>query len=139
MPARIHVNDQVRTLRALEVFYVTGKPLSDLQGESPPSYPILKIGLDIQDLKLRTQRIRDRIHQMLEAGWLNEIKEIHAQYGPQLPLLKTLGYAEMQHYLADTYSLDEAIEQTVIHTRQFAKTTAHLVSGPTSDSLVRPN
>ena len=119
--AKIHANDQVRTLRALEVFYVTGQPLSALQGESPPTYPILMIGLEIEDLALKTQRIRDRVLQMLEMGWLDEIKGIHQQYGTQLPLLNTLGYAEMQKFLAHKLSRDEAIEQTVMHTRQFAK------------------
>ncbi|MGK7927919.1 MAG: tRNA (adenosine(37)-N6)-dimethylallyltransferase MiaA, partial [Spirulina sp.] len=43
---KIHANDNTRTLRALEVFYVTGKPISAQQGENPPDYPILQIGLD---------------------------------------------------------------------------------------------
>ena len=118
---KIHRNDQVRTLRALEVFYVTGQPLSALQGESPPSYPILTIGLEILDLERQTQRIRDRILTMLDMGWLDEIQAIQTQYGPDLPLLNTLGYAEMQAYLQGEYSLEEAKTLTVLHTRQFAK------------------
>ena len=119
--SKIHVNDQVRTLRALEVFYVTGQPLSGLQGEAPPEYSILFLGLDIQDMEQKTQRIRSRIQQMLEQGWLKEIQDIQARYGDTLPLLNTLGYAEMRDYLANRISESEAIEQTVIHTRQFAK------------------
>ena len=42
---KIHPNDVVRTLRALEVFYVSGKPISQQQGEDPPNYPILQIGV----------------------------------------------------------------------------------------------
>lgn len=119
--AKIHPNDQVRTLRALEVFYVTGQSLTDLQGESPPSYPILQIGLDIKDVDLRSQRIRDRVHAMIRAGWHEEIRQIQARYGFQLPLLRTLGYQEMLDYLVGKCRIDQAIEQTVVHTRQFAK------------------
>ena len=119
--AKVHANDQVRTLRALEVFYVTGKPLSAQQGENPPSYPILFIGLDIPNLEQHTQLIRQRVSQMLETGWLEEIKSIEAKYGKDLPLLKTLGYAELQNYLRGQKTLIEAQEETVIHTRQFAK------------------
>jgi tRNA dimethylallyltransferase len=43
---QIHERDDVRTIRALEVFYATGQPISSLQGEAPPAYPILQIGLD---------------------------------------------------------------------------------------------
>ncbi|HEY9806912.1 MAG TPA: tRNA (adenosine(37)-N6)-dimethylallyltransferase MiaA, partial [Candidatus Obscuribacterales bacterium] len=50
--ARIHANDQVRTLRALEVFYTTGRPISAQQGENPPKYPILQIGLDAEGDRL---------------------------------------------------------------------------------------
>lgn len=118
---KVHRNDQVRTLRALEVFYVTGQPLSSLQGESPPSYPILEIGLEIIDLDQHIQRIRDRILKMLDMGWLEEIQGIQAKYGSELPLLKTLGYAEMQTYLKGESSLNEATTLVVTHTRQFAK------------------
>jgi tRNA dimethylallyltransferase len=118
---KIHAHDQVRTLRALEVFYVTGQPLSRLQGESPPAYPILSIGLEILDETQKNQRIRDRITKMLHWGWLNEIAAIQTQYGTDLPLLNTLGYAEMQAYLSGESSLEAAQELTAIHTRQFAK------------------
>lgn len=115
---RIHTNDQVRTLRALEVYYVTGIPLSQQQGRNPPSYPIWKIGLESGQL---THRIQQRTLQMLEQGWLAEVEFLLKQYGDDLPLLKTLGYAEMKQHIAGEISLEEAIQLTVLHTRQFAK------------------
>lgn len=115
---RIHANDQVRTLRALEVYYVTGIPLSQQQGRNPPSYPICKIGLESEQL---THRIQQRTLQMLEKGWLAEVEFLLKQYGDDLPLLKTLGYAEMKQHIAGETSLEEAIQLTVLHTRQFAK------------------
>lgn len=117
---KIHPHDQVRTLRALEVYYVTGRPISQQQGENPPPYPILQIGLDCAADHL-TQRIQQRTQQMLAAGWLDEVKYLCDKYGENLPLLETLGYQEMKQHLAGNLSLAEAIELTVIHTRQFAK------------------
>jgi tRNA dimethylallyltransferase len=115
---KIHANDQVRTLRALEVFYVTGRPLSKQQGEDPPTYPILQIGLDTPEID---QRIAQRTSQMFDGGLVDEVKTLVAKYGEDLPLLNTLGYAEVRQYLRGEVDRDEAIRLTVLHTRQFAK------------------
>lgn len=117
---KIHPNDPVRTLRALEVFYVTGRPISEQQGENPPAYPILQLGLDCHPEPL-SQRIEQRTEQMLAAGWLDEVKFLCQKYGDDLPLLNTLGYQEMKQHLQGKLTLDEAKELTILHTRQFAK------------------
>jgi tRNA dimethylallyltransferase len=118
--AKIHPNDRVRTLRALEVYYVTGVPISQQQGESPPNYPILQMGLDC-DSDALDQRIEKRTLTMMEMGLVEEVEQLIAKYGEHLPLLDTLGYAEIKQYLRGDVSLDEAIKLTVLHTRQFAK------------------
>jgi len=117
---KIHPNDETRTLRALEVFYTTGRPISEQQGENPPSYPILQIGLDcgVQDLENRIMR---RTQTMLERGLVKEVETIIHQYGEDLPLLDTLGYREIKEYLKGDISLDSAQYMIVLHTRQFAK------------------
>ncbi|MDK3155426.1 tRNA (adenosine(37)-N6)-dimethylallyltransferase MiaA [Kamptonema cortianum] len=115
---KIHENDSVRTLRALEVFYVTGCPISQQQGENPPLYSTLQIGLDTEDL---TARIARRTQQMIADGFVAEVEYLCQKYGVDLPLLNTLGYQEIKQYLAGKISLEEAIELTILHTRQFAK------------------
>lgn len=117
---KIDSRDPTRTLRALEVFYTTGLPISQLQGENPPDYPIVQIGLDCDRAKL-DDRIRRRVGQMLEMGWVAEVETLCRKYGADLPLLATLGYAQIKRYLAGDISLAEATELTVLHTRQFAK------------------
>ncbi|MCG6134118.1 MAG: tRNA (adenosine(37)-N6)-dimethylallyltransferase MiaA [Nostoc sp. LLA-1] len=117
---KIHPHDIVRTLRALEVFYITGKPISEQQGENPPSYPILQIGLDCELEKLE-KRIYKRTEQMIADGLVAEVEYLSQKYGADLPLLNTLGYQEIKQYLAGEISLDEAKKLTVLHTRQFAK------------------
>ncbi|MBF2020240.1 MAG: tRNA (adenosine(37)-N6)-dimethylallyltransferase MiaA [Hydrococcus sp. C42_A2020_068] len=117
---KIHPNDEVRTLRALEVYYVTGKPISEQQGENPPDYPLLQIGLDCEAEVLR-KRIELRTEKMIEAGLVEEVERLGKKYGWHLPLLNTLGYQEIKQYLAADFSLSEAKKLIVVHTRQFAK------------------
>lgn len=119
--SKIHPHDPVRTLRALEVYYVTGKPISQQQGENPPTYPILAIGLEYQDTEILTKRIAARTEKMVESGWLDEIEFLSKKYGFDLPLMNTLGYQEMTRYIRGEVSLEEAKQLTVLHTRQFAK------------------
>jgi tRNA dimethylallyltransferase len=119
--SKIYANDPRRTIRALEVYYVTGRSISSQQGEYPPNYPILQIGLDCESLDILAHRIEQRAHQMIELGWEDEVKYLGAKYGWDLPLLKTLGYAQMRQYLAGEISLAGAIDLTTIATRQFAK------------------
>jgi len=118
---RIHPHDRLRTGRALEVLYSTGETLSSQQGRNPPSYPIIYLGLDTPDRDFLSQRIELRTQAMLQKGLLDEIQSIEQQYGQDLPLLETLGYREFRQYLGQKCSLEEAIEQTVLRTRQFAK------------------
>ncbi|MFM7441585.1 MAG: tRNA (adenosine(37)-N6)-dimethylallyltransferase MiaA, partial [Snowella sp.] len=118
--AKIHANDQVRTLRALEVFYVTGKPISEQQGEVPPAYPIRQIGLDC-DPEILKQRIELRTEKMIEMGLVEEVNYLGEKYGWNLPLLNTLGYREIREHLTNNLSLDVAREMIVLHTCQFAK------------------
>ena len=118
---KIHTNDQIRTLRSLEVFYVTGKPLSEQQYEQPPSYPIVQIGLECDDIDAYRKLVSDRTEQMFLNGWLDEIRDLQKRYGKDLPLLKTLGYGEMSDYLDNKTDLETAKLLTVTHTCQFAK------------------
>ncbi|MBE9141736.1 tRNA (adenosine(37)-N6)-dimethylallyltransferase MiaA [Planktothrix mougeotii LEGE 06226] len=117
---KIHANDQVRTLRALEVYYITGRPISEQQGENPPDYPILQIGLHCEPDAL-TSRIKRRTEEMIEKGFVQEVEQLCQKYGTELSLLETLGYQEIKQYLAGDISLETAKELTVLHTRQFAK------------------
>jgi tRNA dimethylallyltransferase len=118
---RIHLNDAVRTLRALEVFYATGIPLSAQQQEQPPTYPILYIGLDCTEPDNLRQRIARRTQVMIDAGLVAEVATLMDRYGADLPLLNTLGYAEVRSHLQGNHSLATAIELITQHTCQFAK------------------
>ncbi len=115
---KLHPHDRQRVLRALEVYYVTGRTMASQQGERPPSYRILQIGLDCVDLE---GRIRQRTEQMVMMGWEQETQQLIAKYGWDFPHLKTLGYAEMSRHLQGETSLIQAIEDTILHTKQLVK------------------
>ena len=115
---KINFADQIRTIRALEVFYVTGKPLSTLKVQKPPNWKILELGLDRDDLK---ERIFQRTKNMYLSGIIEETKYLISQYGSNLPILETIGYRESRDVLNGHSNIDEAIELTTKKTIQFAK------------------
>ena len=67
------------------------------------------------------KRITLRTNKMIELGLVEEVESLCQKYGQELPLLSTLGYAEIKQYLNGDISLPQAIELTITHTRQFAK------------------
>jgi len=114
----INFADQIRTIRALEVFYVTGKPLSTQKVQKPPDWKILELGLDRDDLK---ERILQRTKNMFFSGIVEETKHLISQYGSNMPILETIGYREAKDVLNNNLSIEKAIELTTIKTNQFAK------------------
>jgi len=115
---KISYADQVRTIRALEVFYVTGKPISSQKFQNPPPWKILELGLYREDLK---ERIFKRTKNMFEFGIIDETKKIINQYGSNLPLLETIGYREAKDVIKENLKIEKAIELTTTKTIQFAK------------------
>ena len=116
--ARIAPADAVRTQRALEVLYATGRSLSSQQGATPPPWRVLELGLNPSDL---TARISSRTRGLFAAGLVAETEALIERYGAGLPLLNTIGYAEAKQQLAGELSETEAIALCEQRTRQFAK------------------
>ena len=118
------MNDTKRLVRALEVFELTGKPISSLQNEwdAPIARHDAKwIGLS-WDKDALNRRINARVKNMLAAGWLEEVRTLLSRYGT---LSKTAseatGYAELIAHVRGELSLDDAAEQIKIGTRQLAR------------------
>jgi len=115
---KINFADHIRTIRALEVFYVTGKPLSKQKVQKPPNWKILELGLDRENLK---ERILERTKNMFSSGILEETKYLIDRYGANLSILETIGYREAKEVLNNRITLNKAIELTTTKTIQFAK------------------
>ncbi|MCU7807939.1 MAG: tRNA (adenosine(37)-N6)-dimethylallyltransferase MiaA [Candidatus Thiodiazotropha sp. (ex Semelilucina semeliformis)] len=123
---RIHENDPQRILRALEVIEITGRPLSELHAENkrePLPYRVLKLIRAPEDRALLHRRIEQRFHQMLVAGFEDEVRGLLSQgeLSPSLPAMRSVGYRQMLNYLLGTCSREEMIERAIIATRQLAK------------------
>jgi len=115
---KINFADHVRIIRALEVFYVTGRPLSNQKVQRPPSWKILELGLDRDNLK---ERILKRTKNMFLSGIIEETKHLISQYGSNLRILETIGYCEAKDVLNNNLTIEKAIELTTTKTIQFAK------------------
>jgi tRNA dimethylallyltransferase len=120
----IHPHDRQRIIRALEVYQMTGKPMSEWQkghafGETP--FTTLKIGLDRQRAELY-DRINQRCDQMIEAGLIDEVRGLFEQgYDLDLKPLCSVGYRHMGLFLMGKMSLEEAVFLMKRDTRRLAK------------------
>ena len=115
---KIKFADQIRIIRALEVYYATGKPLSTQKIQKPPEWNILELGLNRDNLK---ERILQRTKNMFLSGIIEETEQLISQYGSNLPILETIGYREAKEVLKCNLPIDKAIELTTKKTIQFAK------------------
>ena len=124
---RLHPNDKKRILRALEVYDCSGKPLSafgdDFQNETGTQapYDAILFGLNMDRSRLY-ERINLRVDRMMRQGLLEEARRIYdANYNPNLPALRSIGYKQLFAYFDGADSLEHAIEQIKQDTRRFAK------------------
>ena len=123
---RIHPNDPQRTLRALEVYHITGRPMSALWAEQAATlfpWRVVSIVLAPQDRALLHQRIADRFHLMLAQGLIDEVSALRQRDDLHcgLPALKSVGYRQVWEYLDGQYDRNGLEERGVIATRQLAK------------------
>lgn len=118
---RIDYRNIRRVVRALEVYYETGAPISALQHKTPPPYRILQIGLTMPREALYA-RIDARIDRMVADGLLDEVRALlQAGYTWECPAMSGLGYAQWASYLAGESSLHEAIAAIRRDTRAFVR------------------
>lgn len=122
--ARLHQNDRTRIIRALEVYEVTGRPISEWQekGQYPETeFSFVQVGLQMERSRLY-ERIDRRVDQMLANGLRREVEKILASgVSPESPGLKTVGYQEVIVHLAGRCSWDKTVALIKQHSRNFAK------------------
>jgi len=122
--ARIHPNDRRRIVRALEVFELTGSPISSFQGQFGrlrEDYQMLFVGLRHPKDQLNG-RINQRVRRMIELGFVDEVRSLLSETPPiSQQARQALGYAQIIAQLGGRYDLDRAVEQIKISTRRFGK------------------
>ncbi|MBN2253327.1 MAG: tRNA (adenosine(37)-N6)-dimethylallyltransferase MiaA [Kosmotogaceae bacterium] len=117
----LHENDLKRTIRYLEVFFKTGRPLTELHGESENSDEFAIVILERERGELH-QRIERRVDEMIRNGLIDETKRLLDKgYATRLNALKTIGYAEMVQYIKCGVSLLESKERMLVNTRKYAR------------------
>lgn len=121
---RIHVNDTRRLIRALEVYELTGRPISALQTSwesGQQRHPAVWVGLRTEQ-EVLNRRINQRVKQMLAGGWAQEVQGLLARYGGLSPTAaEAAGYTQVIEYVRGKVSLEEAGEGIKIQTRQLAR------------------
>ena len=133
---RINPNDSQRINRALEVFYLTGKTLTELtaqKGEALP-YDILQFAIAPEQREVLHLRIEQRFHKMIELGFQQEVEKLYrrADLNENLPSIRCVGYRQMWEYLRGDYDHDEMIFRGICATRQLAKRQITWLRGWTS-------
>ena len=121
---KLHPNDGVRILRAIEVVRQSGVPISKWQDDHAfreDRYPHAIVGLD-QPIELLHNRINNRVDRMISDGFFSEVEGlIETGYPPSLKPMQGLGYKRMCEHLAGDLSWDEAVEKTKTDTRRLAR------------------
>jgi len=124
--ARIHVNDPQRIQRALEVYEISGKPLSsffesDQQSDLP--FNFIKLMVAPEQRATLHEKIALRFKQMLAQGFLEEVKALRARadLNESMPSIRCVGYRQAWAYLNGEYDYDTMVEKAIVATRQLAK------------------
>jgi tRNA dimethylallyltransferase len=116
--------DQVRIIRALEVFFQSGKPLSEWQREhafKDRPYRTLSLGLQPPREQLY-ERIDERTEIMMNEGLVEETRSLLGRgYAPDLKAMQTLGYRECQDFIRGEASYEQTVERIQLQTRRYAK------------------
>lgn len=125
---RIHPNDPQRIQRALEVYEISGQSMSELwqqQQANALPYEVIKIALIPQNRDELRARIAQRFYQMLELGFVDEVRALKedAQLALNLdmPSMRCVGYRQVWEYLQGNMTYDEMVEKAIVATRQLAK------------------
>jgi tRNA dimethylallyltransferase len=122
--ARIHRNDRQRIIRALEVFYLGGVPLSVLQkshGFRQRLFPAIKVFIN-REREALYERINQRVDRMFEAGLKDEVEGLLSMgYSAELKSMQSIGYRQMAAHVAGAISIHEAAFQVKRESRRYAK------------------
>ncbi len=123
--ARIHTNDAQRIQRALEVYQLTGKSITELQQtDTAPlaGYDVLQLALMPSSRERLHQRIAERFHLMLEQGFIDEVKKLveRGDLSAELTSIRSVGYRQVWDYLAGNMDENTMQESAIAATRQLA-------------------
>lgn len=118
---KIHFNNKIKIIRAIEVAKTLDKPISQAAGKKEPEYDVEWIGLNFKDREDLYERINKRVDIMVEMGLIEETKALLKKHGRINNFINTIGYQEVLEYLDGKITLEEAVSQIKQNTRRYAK------------------
>ena len=123
--AKLHLKDEKRIVRALEVYYETGRTITEHDAETrknPPRYDALYIGLDFEDREDLRTRIDKRVEQMVELGLLEEVERLlSSDTDRRATAWQAIGYKQFLAVADGTATVEDALEEVKLRSRQYAK------------------
>lgn len=130
--ARIHPNDPQRLSRALEIYLVSGKTMTDFHEietsnaanqSAAQAYNFHFFAIQPEDRSVLHERIEQRFRRMLDQGLVDEVDSLYQRgdLSPLLPSIKSVGYRQVWQYLEGELDYDAMVEKSIIATRQLAK------------------
>ena len=123
---RIHPNDPQRIQRALEIYEISGRSMTDHYNNgavSPFPFEVIKIILNPGDRSILHERIKHRFLKMLDDGFIEEVRTFHKddRFSGSLPAMRMVGYRQIWNYLDGETNYEEMVERGIVATRQLAK------------------
>ncbi len=123
---RINPNDSQRLQRALEVYRISGKSLTDWQDEAiapPDDIEFVKIGLVVEPRNILHERIAARLSGMIDNGFVDEVRRLRQRplLTRESPAMRSVGYRQFWSFLEGEISHGEAVDRALFATRQLAK------------------
>lgn len=118
---KIHFNNKVKIIRAIEVCKTLKKPHSEVARKKEPEFEVEWLGLNPPDRADLYERVNKRVDEMVEKGLVEETKALLEKHGRINNFINTIGYQEILEYLDNKISLDEAILNIKQNTRRYAK------------------
>lgn len=118
---KIHFNNKVKIIRAIEVAKTLKQPMSQAAGKKEPEFDVEWIGLNYQNREDLYNRINQRVDEMVEKGLVEETEILLKKHGRINNFVNTIGYQEILEYLDGKVSLDYAVSNIKQNTRRYAK------------------
>lgn len=118
---KIHVNNKVKIIRAIEIAKTSDKPKSQAAGKKEPHYDVQWIGLNFHNRADLYEKINKRVDEMIEKGLLEETKKLFEKHGRINNFINTIGYQEILEHLDGKISFDEAVSMIKQNSRHYAK------------------
>ncbi len=118
---KIHFNNRVKIIRALEVCMTLNIPMSKAQKKKETNFDVLWIGLNSLNRDFLYTRVNQRVDIMVNSGLIEEAEALFKEFGENKILLNTIGYQEFYPYFKGQIQLNDAIEQIKQNTRRYTK------------------